>query len=175
LSAWRGGAGQWTLFDEEYHPAGIAAAAAETGAEHVLVVHSHGIFLDAGMTSALVRHHLVKNHEMKMTYTPSAPGLCGMVLRADMVKEMGEKAAMPWQLLAYDPSAPTFDTLIREACMQVDPAVSKIPNRFCVDTERGWRTAEQLIDMEFGSAAEMALAAAREGREWPRNVAGART
>jgi radical SAM protein with 4Fe4S-binding SPASM domain len=162
LMAWRGGAGQWTAFDEEYHPAAIAAASAATGADHVLVVHSHGIFLDVAMTSALVKHHLVKNHEMKMTYTPSAPGLCGMVMRADMVKEMGEKNAMPWQLLAYDPHAPTFDTLIRDACMQVDPALSKIPNRFCVDTDRSWRTAEMLLSCgEFESAAEMALCAAR--------------
>jgi hypothetical protein len=28
LLAWRGGAGQWTAFDEDYHPAAIAAACA---------------------------------------------------------------------------------------------------------------------------------------------------
>src|SRR5690242_19563635 len=82
-----------------------------------------------------------------------------MLLRADIVKEMGDKGAMPWQLLAYDPAAPAFDTLIREACMQVDPALSKIPNRFCVDTDRAWAMAGEL-DGSL-AVAELALAAAR--------------
>ena len=165
LLAWRGGAGQFTVFDEEYHPAAIARACAESfagqGAEHVLVVHSHGVFLDVEITSALVHHHLHKNHEMRVTYTPAAPGLAGMVLRADIVKEMGEKDVMPWQLLGYDPKAPTFDTLIREACMQVDPALSKIPNRFCVDTDRSWHIGRELMLRQYESAAAMCLAAAR--------------
>ena len=108
LLAWRGGAGQFTCFDEEYHPAAIAAAAKEFAggdAGHVLHVHSHSVLLDVEMTSALIHHHLHKNHEMRVTYTPSAPGICGMVLRGDSVMEMGEKGAMPWQLLAYDPKA----------------------------------------------------------------------
>ncbi|MGN6367386.1 MAG: SPASM domain-containing protein [Phycisphaerae bacterium] len=184
LMAWRGGAGQWTCFDEEYHPAGIAAAAKMCGAEggHVLHVHSHSVVLDVEMTSALIRHHLHKNHEMRVTYTPSAPGICGMVLRGDIVMEMGEKGAMPWQLLAYDPSKPTFDTLIRDACMQVDPALSKVGNRFCVDTERSFGVVAGLIvgGEWVGSSAEMALAAARvvapgvvdfsRGFGWPREV-----
>lgn len=184
LLAWRGGAGQWTVFDEEYHPAAIARAAAEAfdgrGAEHVLVVHSHGIFLNVDITSALVHHHLYKNHEMRVTFTPAAPGLSGMVLRADIVLEMGEKNVMPWQLLGYDPKAPIFDTLIREACMQVDPALSKIPNRFCVDTDRSWGICKELAAQSWSSVAQMCQAAARDiapgvGEsprvgDWPREV-----
>ena len=34
---------------------------------------------------------------------------------------MAAQQVMPWQLLAYDPAAPNLDTLVREACMQVDP------------------------------------------------------
>ena len=184
LLAWRGGAGQWTVFDEEYHPAAIAQAAAAAfdgqGAEHVLAVHSHGIFLDVDLTSALLHHHLHKNHEMRVTYTPAAPGLCGFVLRADIVKEIGEKGVMPWQLLGYDPKAPSFDTLIREACMQVDPALSKIPNRFCVDTQRSRDICKELATRSFSSLAELCLAAARSVApgvtdlsrtyDWPREV-----
>jgi hypothetical protein len=188
LAAWRGGAGQWTVFDEEYHPAAMAQACAAAfdgkGAAHLLVVPSHAVFLDTEITAALVHHHLHKNHEMRVTYTPAAPGLSGMVLRADIVREMGEKGVMPGQLLAYDPKAPAFDTLIREACMQVDPALSKIPNRFCVDTQRSWRACEKLAgdsgDDRFASAAELALAAARvvapgvrdvgKAFDWPREL-----
>ncbi len=165
LLAWRGGAGQWTAFDEEYHPAAIARAAASAfegkGAEHVLVVHSHAVFLDPSLTGALIHHHLHKNHEMRVTYTPAAPGLSGLVLRADIVQEMGEKNVMPWQLLAYDPKNPSFDTLIREACMQVDPALSKIPNRFCVDTQRSWDICKELAQKKFASLSELCLEAAR--------------
>jgi radical SAM protein with 4Fe4S-binding SPASM domain len=184
LLAWRGGAGQWTVFDEEYHPAAIAQASAAAfdgqGAEHVLVVHSHGIFLDVELTSALLHHHLHKNHEMRVTYTPAAPGLSGLVLRADIVNEMGEKQVMPWQLLGYDPKAPTFDTLIREACMQVDPALSKIPNRFCADTRRSWDICQELSARSIVSLAELCHAAARciapgvtdlsHTYDWPREV-----
>jgi hypothetical protein len=184
LLAWRGGAGQYTAFDEEYHPAAIAQAAAGAFegkcAEHVLVVDSHAVMLNVELTSALVHHHLHKNHEMRVTYTPAAPGLSGMALRGDIVKEMGEKGAMPWQLLAYDPKQPIFDTLIREACMQVDPALSKVPNRFCVDTQRSWDICIDLAKYSFGTLAEMCLAAARavapgvnvpaQVSAWPREV-----
>ncbi len=184
LLAWRGGAGQWTVFDEEYHPQAIAQAGAAAfdgkGADHVLVVHSHGVFLDVALTEALVHHHLYKNHELRVTYTPTAPGLSGMVLRADIVQEMGEIQVLPWQLLGYDPKAPTFDTLIREACMQVDPALSKIPNRFCVDTPRSWDICQELATRNFTSLAELCLAAARgvapgvadlsRVHDWPREL-----
>jgi len=36
-------------------------------AEHVLIVHSHSLFLDIQITSALIRHHLHKNHDMRVT------------------------------------------------------------------------------------------------------------
>ena len=146
LHAWRGGAGQCTFFDEEYHPATLSIAAKQFNADHVLHIHSHSLFLDVDMTTALIHHHLHKNNEMRVTYTPSAPGLSGIVLRADIVHEMAQKHAMPWQLLAYDPKNPTFDTLIRDACMQVDPALSKIPNRFCVDTDRSFELARRLLE-----------------------------
>ncbi len=130
-------------------------------ADHVVTIHSHSLFLDVEMTGALLHHHLHKNSEMRVTFTPSAPGFTGMFLRADIAVEMGEKSVMPWQLLAYDPQLPNFDTLIREACMQVDPALSKIPNRFCVDTDRSWQMAERLYVMQpFASTAALALAAA---------------
>jgi radical SAM protein with 4Fe4S-binding SPASM domain len=162
LHAWRGGAGQFTVFDEEYHPAAIAHAARSLDAEHVLAVPSHALFLDVPLTEALLFHHLHKNHEMRITYTPAAPGLTGLVLRADIALEMGEKNVLPWQLLAYDPASPQFDTLIRDACMQVDPALSKIPNRFLVDTDRSWNLARHLADSgPHDSPADLALAAAR--------------
>ncbi|HVX86279.1 MAG TPA: SPASM domain-containing protein [Phycisphaerae bacterium] len=138
LLSWRGGAGQFTVFDEEYHPAAIAHAARTFNADHILAIHSHAAFLDVPLTEALLHHHLHKNHEMRITYTPAAPGLTGFMLRADIALEMGDKKVMPWQLLAYDPANPQFDTLIRDACMQVDPALSKIPNRFLLDTDRAW-------------------------------------
>jgi len=163
LVSWRGGAGQWTVFDEDYHPQAVAEAAKATGAEHVLCVPAHGALLDAGLLAALVHHHLHKNNEMKFTYTPAAPGLCGIVLRAGVVAEMaavGGGGVTPGMLLGYDPKAPNFDSLIRDACMQVDPALSKIQNRFLLDTERGWGVAEGLRErMPFESAATIALAA----------------
>lgn len=160
LPAWRGGAGQWTVFDEDYHPAAIWAACQEFAADHMLVIPAHAAFLDAALTSQLVHHHLFKNHEMRLTYTPAAPGLSGLVLQASVVAEMAEKTVLPGQLLAYDPKAPTFDTLIRDACMQVDPALSKIQNRFLVDTDRSWVLAEWLLTREpWESLAALALAA----------------
>src|SRR5271170_4518589 len=43
LHAWRGGAGQCTFFDEEYHPAAIANACKKFNADHVLHIHSHSL------------------------------------------------------------------------------------------------------------------------------------
>jgi radical SAM protein with 4Fe4S-binding SPASM domain len=146
LHAWRGGAGQFTCFDEEYHPAAIGHACTHFKAEHVLTLHSHSLFLDIEMTAALLQHHLHKNNEMRVTYTPAAPGLSGMVLRANILHEMADHHVMPWQLLAYDPATPNPDTLIREACMQVDPALSKIPNRFCADTDRSFAFARDICE-----------------------------
>lgn len=160
--AWRGGAGQWTVFDEDYHPQSVWKAVeqhAGGAAGHVLIVPAHAGLADSRLLAALLQHHLHKNHELPYTYAPAAPGLCGMVLRGQTAGEMAEAGVLPGQLLAYSPTAPTFDTLIREACMQVDPALSKVPNRFLLDTERSWQTAEALEGRAFESLAELALAA----------------
>ena len=159
LRAWRGGAGQWTVFDEDFHPQALAALLTQYQAAHLLCIPAHAPFLDAPLTSALLHHHLHKNHEMRLTYTPAAPGLSGIALRADLVHEMAEKSVLPGQLLGYDPRTPTFDTLIREACMQVDPALSKIPNRFLVDTDRSFALAEKLLAQTYSCPADLALAA----------------
>ena len=160
LVAWRGGAGQYTVFDEDYHPAAVDEACKTYQADHVLMVPAHAPFLDPAMATQLVHHHQFKNHEMRLTYTPAAPGLCGIVLQADIVREMAEKTVLPGQLLAYDPNAPTFDTLIRDACMQVDPALSKIQNRFLVDTDRSFAMAAWLVQQpNFESPAAVAVAA----------------
>ncbi len=160
LSGWRGGAGQFTVFDEDYHPAAVGEACKRFGADHVLSVPAHGALLDSDLLAALIHHHQHKNHEMRVTYTPAAPGLAGMVLRADIVTEMAAANVLPMHLLAYDPKSPNFDTLIRDACMQVDPALSKIPNRFLVDTERSWQMAQKLLAHgPWDCLASMALAA----------------
>jgi radical SAM protein with 4Fe4S-binding SPASM domain len=160
LQAWRGGAGQWMVFDEDYHPAAVADAAKRFAADHVVSVAAHAALLDSDMLSALIHHHLHKNHEMRVTYTPAAPGLSALVLRADIVAEMGPANCMPMNLLGYDPNSPSFDTLIREACMQVDPALSKIPNRFLLDTDRSWEMAAKLMARgPWDCAASLALAA----------------
>ncbi len=165
LLSWRGGAGQWTVFDEDYHPAAIGQAAAAafggTGADHVLSVHSHGVLLDPDLCGMLVDHHLHKNHQTPFSFTAAAPGLCGMCFSAEAVRKMAELEFLPSAWLAYDPKSPTFDTLIRDSCMQVDPALSKIPNRFCADTHRGWASCEEMAGRKWESVAEMCLAAAR--------------
>lgn len=161
LNAWRGGAGQVTVFDEDFHTAALDAAAKATDAKHVLVINAYATLLDVELTSRLVQHHLYKNHEMRLTYTPAAPGLSGIVLQAAMLSEMSAQHVLPGQLLGYDPGAPTMDSLIRDACMQVDPALSKVQNRFLADTQRARSVMEQLATRSFASLAEMALEARR--------------
>ena len=183
LLAWRGGAGQWTVFDEEYHPAAIARLAHPS----MVAVRSMCSWCIRMACSSTSRSHprwstiiCTRTARPAPTYTPAAPGLSGMVLRADIVQEMGEKNVLSSQLLGYDPKNPIFDTLIRDACMQVDPALSKIPNRFCVDTDRAWAICQELAGRSWSSVAQMCQAAARtiapgvgdvpRTGEWPREV-----
>ena len=54
---------------------------------------------------------------------------------------------LPGEVLAYDPARPAMDTLTRDACMQVDPALSKIANRFLLDFIQEFRiVSESLVD-----------------------------
>ena len=178
------GAGQWTVFDEEYHAGAIAGAMAAafggTGADHVFLAHSHGVLLDSGMAGKLIDHHLYKNRQTPFSYTPAAPGLSGILFPAEPVRKMAEHQMLPHQWLEYNPLAPTFDTLIRDACMQVDPALSKIPNRFCVDTQRSFEICKEAAGRNWRSVAEMCVASGRGVApgaadlarvfEWPREV-----
>ncbi len=134
------------------------------------MVAAHAGLLDVELTSALLAHHLRRRNWNEPTYTPAAPGLSGMVLAADLVKILAEAGTvasggvLPGQVLAYNPRAPGFDSLTRDACMQVDPALSKVANRFLLDTERAWGWAERAcVGGMFGSAAELARAVA-DGR-----------
>lgn len=172
LVAWRGGAGQCTVFDEDFHAASVLAAAETHGAEHVLSIPAHAALLDVDLVNRLVQHHLYKNHEMRATYTPAAPGIGGIIIQTVMLRELAAAHAVPGQSLQYDPRSPTMDTLIREACVQVDPALSKIQNRFLLDNDRSWALAEKLRPrMPFACSADMALAAREVGTfAFPREI-----
>ncbi len=174
LVAWRGGAGQTTVFDEDFCTQSILAAAETQQADHVLCVPAHAALLDVDLMSRLVQHHLYKNHEMRATYTPAAPGLGGIVIQTPMLREIAPLHILPGHVLQYDPRSPTFDTLIRDACMQVDPALSKIQNRFLLDNDRSLAIAEALLPrMPFKCAADMAIAAAEiraTAFAWPREI-----
>lgn len=139
--SWRGGAGQWTVFDEDYHPQSVWSAVEQFGdpAEGaVLCVPAHAALVSSALLANLVDHHLTKNHELPYTYCLAAPGFGGFILSGKLTQEMAQHNLLPGQLLAYDPLHPVFDTIIREGCMQVDPALSRISNRVLLDTDRSW-------------------------------------
>ncbi len=155
MTSWRGGAGDWTVFDEDYHPQGVKLAATLHSAAHVLTLPAHAALADPQLLEHLLRHHVLNNHSFQLSFLPAAPGLAALALRRALVEQLAVADWLPGRVMAYRPSEPVFDMLGQDASAPVDPLVARLRRRLLLDSDRAWALAAAINPADHRGAAEV--------------------
>lgn len=140
---WRAGLAGLSVFDELADPT-LAARTLETlGLRAALLVGADWPFVDPDLCDALIARHEESPESHRLVFTQASPGLCGCVIDAALLREIGEKRtpgalhASIGSLLAYNPRKPRPDPIAKPICVGVDTRVRDAQTRFIADDPQG--------------------------------------
>lgn len=136
LDAWRGGVGQTTVFDEFADCGLVARFLDQEKADAVLVVPPSAPLIDPVLADAMIHHWVSVEPDARVVITQTPPGLSGILLTADIARELAEKNIPVGWIMSYQPDTPKKD-LIFEPCYCESPTeVRHAAGRLMADTER---------------------------------------
>ncbi|MBL8880452.1 MAG: radical SAM protein [Phycisphaerales bacterium] len=136
-AAWRGTPLSTTWFDEYINAFAVAQVLDRTGAEAALCVEAHQAALDPALSAAMIHHQQEQLADAKMVFTAAPPGLCGVVLRREAVRDLLEGDFPLGMLLTYRPEIPQPDPLTKPVCLPIDPRIARTSARLMADTQGG--------------------------------------
>ena len=139
LTAWRGGLGSTTVYDELL-PATplITALDAHRIGKHdsVLLVRGDWCLFDSGLAQAQLALHLEHPEAMKLVFTQAPPGLSGIAMNGTVLRQLAETGSSIGQVLGYNPHKPSLDPIGREVNHPIPASVRDCNHRFVYDTPR---------------------------------------
>ncbi len=150
LSAWRGGLGGSTCYDELLPAAPLLRVMDEHDANSALLVGGDWMLVDPQLCRRVIELHLENPDEYQMTFCQAPPGLCGIVAGRELLAQFAEKHAGFSQLVTYVPQRPQADPIGRDVCVQIAPQVRGCMKRFIYDTDRTCAMINDLAE-RFGS------------------------
>ena len=146
LSAWRGGLGGATAWDELLPAAPLAAALQQHRADAAVLLGADWCLFDPRYADALLDLHLGAPQAMKLTFTQAPPGLGPLVLGRGVVQDLADHHASVGGILAYSPRRPVIDSIGREINHPIPAVVRDTARRFVYDTPAGQTLLHALAD-----------------------------
>jgi hypothetical protein len=181
--SWRAGAGQLCAYDELLCPtvdatlleqakqelAGEGEAARTPHA--VLLVGDDWCALDPALCERVVARHAENPVRHRMAFSQAPPGLCGLLVDCDLVRELAESKSSPWWrtlggMLGYHPMKPQMDAIAKDICVAVDASVRDVVLR-CTADDANFVRVMRAAEREDASALE-----AWDAKAWATFVAG---
>jgi hypothetical protein len=166
LDGWRGTPLGTTWFDEFVEPSAAAKVLNHYGYEAVFCVDGQQAALDTAIATNMVAYAREHEADAGFVFTQAPPGLAGLVLGRECVRELVENRWPFGLLLSYRPERPIGDPITRPVCLQIDGAVAQTACRFLPDTQRSRRRlADALAELgpDCGAAALCAWVQRVEG------------
>lgn len=136
LTAWRGGLGGATVYDELLPAAVLAAAVEAHNTQAALLLRADWCLFDPAYADALIALHLEHPEAYKITFTQAPPGLSGIVTSLAVLKQFAQHQAGFGQALGYNPRAPHPDPIGRDVNHPIPALVRDTNRRFIYDTPR---------------------------------------
>lgn len=135
LTAWRGGLGGATCYDELLPAEPIARAMAQHEAESALIVGADWLLVDPVISQEVLELHLEHPQAKQMTFTQAPPGLAGIAVGRGLIEAMvNNPGATFGQMMGYSPAKPQADPIGRDVCVQLPASVRSCMHRFIYDT-----------------------------------------
>ena len=146
MTAWRGGLGFSTVFDELLPPAVLLAGLDAAECDAAIVVRGDWCAFDAVLGEAQLALHLEYPEAMKFTFTQAPPGLGGVALCRSVLEQLMENGAGFGRAVGYNTHKPTVDPISREANLAIPADVRDCARRFIYDTPRAKRMIRRIAD-----------------------------
>jgi MoaA/NifB/PqqE/SkfB family radical SAM enzyme len=148
LSAWRGGLGSATVYDELFSAGALAGALEAHGGGSALLAGADWCLIDPQLSQQVLELHVKHAEAMKVTFTQAPPGLCGIATNLQVLRQLRDHHASFGNILGYNPIAPTVDPIGREVNHPIAASVRDCNRRFIYDLPRS-------IDMMTALAEEL--------------------
>ncbi|MEM6749511.1 MAG: SPASM domain-containing protein [Planctomycetota bacterium] len=136
LTAWRGGLGQATAYDELMPARPLAEAMRRFDAGSALIVRADWCFFDADLAAQVLERHLSAPDAMKIVFSQAPPGLGSIAASRSVLEELAEHHAGFGAALRYNPAKPAIDPIGRDVNVAVSAEVRVHARRFVYDTPR---------------------------------------
>ncbi len=136
LGAWRGGLGQATCYDELLPAGPLAAAAEQYKAESAFIVRGDWCCFDVQFAAEQLKRHLEHPKEMRLTFTQAPPGLSGLAIEVETLRQIAEHRGAFAPILAYNPRKARIDPIGRDVNVPIPASVRDCQQRFIYDTPR---------------------------------------
>jgi hypothetical protein len=145
LDSWRGGIGGATSFDEYCDCRLLKELLERVTADAILVVPAAAALLDPDLTEQMIHRRRSADEEVRLVFSPLSPGLTGILLDADLIRELaGSNLPVGW-LFGYQPNAPRKDLIFQACCMEAPQSLRFVSGRLIADTERSTRRLADVL------------------------------
>jgi len=136
LTAWRGGIGGMTVYDELLPAYPLAQAVQQVGAESAVVMRGDWCCMDFALASEQLRLHRSAPESMKLTFTQAPPGLSPLVIHRTLLEDLAQNAATIANLICYNPAKPVVDPACKDVNVPIPASVRDQYRRLIYDTPR---------------------------------------
>jgi hypothetical protein len=160
LTAWRGGIGGMTIYDELLPAHAFLKVMQAHDAESLLAVRGDWCCVDPSLASEQLALHRSAPEAMKLTFTQAPPGLSPLVAHRGVVEDMVAHNATVANVLCYNPKKPVIDPVGKDVNVQVPASVRMQYRRFIYDTPRAidhLRTIADRLGEAFAEADAVAV------------------
>ncbi len=150
LDGWRGGLGSSTVYDESLNPAALLRLAATHGAEAVADISPAAALLDPALLDVMAAHFEKVREQVRLVFTPSAPGLSAIIYETDLLKTLLESGQGIGPSMAYRPDDPRHDLIMQPCQYPADAAIARAQGRCLADTSTAADRMQRILD-ELGA------------------------
>ncbi len=139
---WRGGLQGTCHFDAGFYAPWVLEIVRRLSAEGVVVVDPAAGLIDPVLVDGLIEHADLHPDE-ELCFSPAAPGLGSVLLRAALLERLASARMHPGKLVHYSPDVPGRDPISTDACAPVPAVLARTPHRFTLDSDRQVQRIEQ--------------------------------
>lgn len=136
LTAWRGGIGGMTVYDELLPGHGFLQVMRSRAAESLVALRGDWCCIDPALATEQLELHRSAPEAMKLTFSQAPPGLSPLVIYRDALQDLVEHNATVANVLCYNPKKPVIDPMGKDVNIQVPAPVRMQYRRFIYDTPR---------------------------------------
>jgi hypothetical protein len=142
---WRGGLLGTCAFDIGFYAPWALELATKLESDAAVLIDPAAGLVDPVLIDALIGH-AASHTDLEFCFAPTAPGLCGVLLRTTLLSRLASVKIHAGRLLHYMPDQTSRELIGSDACLNVPPPIARTLDRFTLDSDRQIARIEHATD-----------------------------